>query len=38
MAMQYGQKAKDIRKAYEQNDAVPELVTPRSASPRRSTG
>jgi trigger factor len=25
MAMQYGQKAKDIRKAYEQNDAVPEL-------------
>ena len=23
--MQYGQKAKDIRKAYEQNDAVPEL-------------
>lgn len=27
MAMQYGQKAKDIRKAYEQNDAVPELVS-----------
>ncbi len=26
MAMQYGQKAKDIRRAYEQNDAVPELV------------
>ena len=26
MAMQYGQKAKDIRKAYEQNDAVPELI------------
>jgi trigger factor len=26
MAMQYGQKAKDIRKAYEQNDAVPELT------------
>jgi len=26
MAMQYGQKAKDIRKAYEQNDAVPELA------------
>jgi len=25
MAMQYGQKAKEIRKAYEQNDAVPEL-------------
>ncbi len=25
MAMQYGQKAKDIRRAYEQNDAVPEL-------------
>ena len=25
MAMQYQQKAKDIRKAYEQNDAVPEL-------------
>lgn len=27
MAMQYGQKAKEIRKAYEQNDAVPELVS-----------
>jgi hypothetical protein len=26
MAMQYGQKAKDIRKAYESNDAVPELI------------
>jgi trigger factor len=26
MAMQYSQKAKDIRKAYEQNDAVPELI------------
>jgi trigger factor len=26
MAMQYGQKAKDIRKAYERNDAVPELA------------
>jgi len=26
MAMQYGQKAKDIRKAYERNDAVPELI------------
>ncbi len=26
MAMQYNQKAKDIRKAYERNDAVPELV------------
>ncbi len=26
MAMQYGQKAKDIRRAYEQNDAVPDLV------------
>ena len=26
MAMQYGQKAKDIRKAYEQNDAVSELI------------
>ena len=26
MAMQYGQKAKDIRKAYEQNEAVPELA------------
>jgi trigger factor len=25
MAVQYGQKAKDIRKAYERNDAVPEL-------------
>jgi len=25
MAMQYGQKAKEIRRAYEQNDAVPEL-------------
>ena len=27
MAMQYGQKAKDIRKAYERNDAVPELMS-----------
>ncbi len=26
MAMQYGQKAKDIRRAYERNDAVPELI------------
>ena len=26
MAMQYQQKAKDIRRAYEQNDAVPELI------------
>ena len=26
MAMQYGQKAKEIRKAYEQNDAVSELL------------
>jgi trigger factor len=26
MAMQYGQKAKEIRRAYEQNDAVPELL------------
>ncbi|NKB39667.1 MAG: hypothetical protein GKR86_01170, partial [Ilumatobacter sp.] len=26
MAMQYGQKAKEIRKAYEQNDAVSELI------------
>ncbi|MEO6653253.1 MAG: trigger factor [Ilumatobacteraceae bacterium] len=26
MAMQYGQKAKEIRKAYETNDAVPDLV------------
>ncbi len=26
MAMQYGQKAKDIRRAYEQNDAVAELA------------
>jgi trigger factor len=26
MAMQYGQKAKDIRRAYEQNEAVPELA------------
>ncbi len=26
MAMQYGQKAKEIRKAYEQNDAVAELA------------
>ena len=24
--MQVGQKAKDVRKAYEQNDAVPELM------------
>ena len=27
LAMQYQQKAKDIRRAYEQNDAVPELVS-----------
>ncbi|MBV1893958.1 MAG: trigger factor [Ilumatobacteraceae bacterium] len=26
LAMQYQQKSKDIRKAYEQNDAVPELI------------
>ena len=26
LAMQYQQKAKDIRRAYEQNDAVPELI------------
>ncbi len=26
MAMQFGQKAKDIRRIYEQNDAVPELI------------
>ena len=26
MAMQFGQKAKDIRKVYERNDAVPELM------------
>ena len=26
MAMQYGQKAKEIRKVYERNDAVPELM------------
>ncbi len=26
MAMQYGQKAKEIRRAYEQNEAVPELA------------
>jgi trigger factor len=26
MAMQHGQKAKEIRRAYEQNDAVPELL------------
>ncbi len=26
MAMQYGQKAKEIRKAYERNDAFPDLV------------
>jgi trigger factor len=26
MAMQYGQKAKEIRKIYEQNDGVPELI------------
>jgi trigger factor len=26
MAMQYGQKAKEVRRVYEQNDAVPELV------------
>jgi len=27
MAMQFGQKAKEIRKIYERNDAVPELVS-----------
>jgi trigger factor len=27
MAMQFGQKAKDIRRMYEQNDAVPELMS-----------
>jgi trigger factor len=32
MAMQYGQKAKDIRKAYEANDAVPELIAQISKS------
>jgi trigger factor len=32
IAIQYGQKAKDIRRAYEQNDAVPDLV----ASMRKS--
>ena len=32
LAMQYGQKAKDIRKAYEQNDAVNELVAQLSKS------
>ena len=26
MAMQFGQKAKEIRRAYEQNEAVPELI------------
>ena len=26
MAMRFGQKAKDVRRAYERNDAVPELV------------
>ena len=26
MAMQFGQKAKEIRRVYEQNDAVPELI------------
>jgi hypothetical protein len=26
MAMQYGQKAKEIRKVYEKNDMVPELI------------
>jgi trigger factor len=26
MAMQFGQKARDIRRMYEQNDAVPELI------------
>ncbi len=26
MAMQYGQKAKDIKKSYERNDAVPDLI------------
>ena len=26
MAMQFGQKARDIRRVYEQNDAVPELI------------
>ena len=32
MAMQYSQKAKDIRRAYEQNDAVSELVSQISKS------
>jgi len=32
MAMQYGQKAKDIRRAYEQNDAVSELIAQISKS------
>lgn len=27
MAMQFGQKAKEVRKVYERNDAVPELVS-----------
>ena len=26
MAMQFGQKARDVRRVYEQNDAVPELI------------
>ena len=26
LAMQYGQKAKEIRRVYERNDAVPELM------------
>ncbi len=32
MAMQYGQKAKDIRRAYEQNDAVSDLIAQISKS------
>ena len=32
MAMQYGQKAKDIRRAYEQNDAVSDLMSQISKS------
>jgi trigger factor len=27
MAMQFGQKARDVRRVYEQNDAVPELIS-----------
>lgn len=32
MAMQYGQKAKEVRKMYERNDAVPELMAQISKS------